>query len=87
MSRRYIHDDDGEVEDWYDDDPYLYEDPPLYAPGKLAGMTLAELEREVERQCDRQGRLGDVEYIDERALEECEMRWRLVEAEIKRRRA
>jgi hypothetical protein len=68
--------------DWDDE-----EDPPLYPQGKLAAMSIAELEREYGRQSGRQGRLGDAERIDERAVEETEMRCRLVENEIKRRRA
>jgi hypothetical protein len=76
--------DDGGFDDDYDDD--LYEEPPLYPAGKLAGMTLEELERELDRQCDRQGRLGDADRIDDRAVEETEMRCRVVEAEIKRRK-
>lgn len=75
--------DSGMFDDDYGDD--LYEDPPLYPEGKLAGMTLEELERELDRQNDRQGRLGDAERIDDRAVEETEMRGRLVDAEIKRR--
>lgn len=71
------------ADDWTDDD---YEDPPLYPTGKLASMSLEELEREHERQCDRQGALGDAEYIDDRKVEETEMRCRLVENEIKRRK-
>lgn len=69
----------------YDDDGY--EEPPPYAHGKLASMTLEQLEQEFERQCDRQGRLGDAERIDDRAVEETEARCRLVAAEIKRRKA
>lgn len=69
--------------DFYDGAPF--EDPPLYRPGKLAGMSLDELRKEHDRQCDRQGALGDAEYINERAVEETEMRCRLVEAEIQRR--
>jgi hypothetical protein len=72
--------------DW-DDDDRLYEDPPLYPPGKLASMSLAELERELDRQCDRQGWLGEAEYINDRAVEETEARCRLVEAEIRSRSA
>jgi hypothetical protein len=63
-----------------------YDDPPLYPAGRLARMTLAELEQELDRQSDRQGRLGDAEWIDDRAVEETEARCRLVEAEIRRRR-
>jgi hypothetical protein len=67
----------------FDDDDY--EDPPLYPHGKLASMTLDELRNEHDRQCDRQGRLGDADHIDDRAVEQTEMRCRLVEAEIRRR--
>ena len=66
-------------------DDSLYEDPPLYPPGKLAEMTVDELKKEFDRQCDLQGRLGDAEYIDDRAVEATEARCRLVEAELKRR--
>lgn len=59
---------------------------PRHPAGKLADMTLAELEREYDRQCDRQGRLGDAEHIDDRAVEETEMRCNVVAAEIKRRK-
>ena len=83
----YLYDDYGEVEDWFDDDPGDYKDPPLYPTGKLAGRTVEELEREYDRQCGRQGRLGDAEYIDDRAVEETEMRCRMVEDEIRRRKA
>ena len=72
--------------DWvYDDGPI--EDPPLYPAGKLAAMSLEELERELDRQSDRQGRLGDAERIDDRAVEETEMRCRMVETEITRRKS
>lgn len=76
-------DDYGDLDldnDWHDD-------PPLYPVGKLAGMSLEDLERELERQADRQGRLGDAEYIDDRAVEDTEARYRLVETEIKKRKA
>ena len=69
----------------YGDDDDIYEDPPLYPPGKLADMTVDELKAEFDRQCDRQGRLGDAEHIDDRAVEATEARCRLVEAELKRR--
>lgn len=82
---RIDHDDDYDDSWLYVDDHY--QDPPLYPIGKLAGMTLDQLEREFDRQCDRQGRLGDAEHIDDRAVEETEMRCRLVESEIKRRKA
>lgn len=62
------------------------EDTPLYPDGKLVCMPLDELRDEYDRQSDRQGRLGDAERIDDRAVEETEMRCRLVEAEIKRRK-
>lgn len=68
------------------DDDDRYEDPPLYPPGKLAGMSLEELERESDRQAGRQGSLGDAEHIDEMAVQETEARWRLVDNEIKRRK-
>lgn len=68
------------------DDYDIYEDPPLYPAGTLAAMSLEELEREYTRQCHRQGSLGDAERIDERAVEETEMRCRLIEAEIKKRK-
>lgn len=74
----------------YDEDPTSedeFVEPPLYPDGKLAGMTLEDLEREHDGQCDRQGRLGDAERIDDRAVEQTEMRCRLVEAEIRRRKA
>lgn len=81
--------DDGDCamnNDFYDDNDDLYEDdPPLYPLGRLAKMTLEQLERELDRQNSRQGRLGDAEHIDDRAVENTEMRARLVEAEIKRR--
>lgn len=78
---------DEDFDDSWIDDQDLYEDPPLYPVGKLAGMSLEELEREYDRQCDRQGRLGEAEHINDRAVEETEMRCNLVEAEIKRRKA
>src|SRR5437016_705441 len=59
----------------------------LYPEGKLAAMAIEELQRELDRQCDRQGALGDAELIDERAVEKAESRCRLLEAEIKRRDA
>lgn len=71
--------------DDYDDN--IYVDPPLYPVGKLAGMTVEQLRAEHVRQCDRQGRLGDAEHIDDRAVEETERRCRLVEDELKRRGA
>lgn len=77
---RHCYDGD----DCPDDD--RYEDPPLYPPGKLAGMSLEELERESDRQAGRQGSLGDAEHIDEMAVQETESRWRLVDNEIKRRK-
>jgi hypothetical protein len=67
---------------WPDDD---YDDPPLYPVGKLAGMTVEQLRLEYERQCDRQGALGDADIIDDYAVEQTEARCRMVEAEIKRR--
>lgn len=84
-SARILDSEDFDDDFWVDDDG-LYDDPPLYPAAKLAGMTLDELEREHERQCDRQGRLGDAEHINDRAVEETEARCRLVEAEIKRRK-
>lgn len=73
------------------DDSWLYEtdydDPPLYAPGRLEKMTVQALRHEYDRQCDRQGALGDADHIDDRAVEETEMRCRVVEAELKRRGA
>jgi len=71
--------------DCYDDDDEYFEEPPLYPPGKLAGMSLDQLEAEADRQCDIQGSLGDAEYINEAAVARAESRYRLVEAEIKRR--
>lgn len=68
---------------WSDDD---YEDPPLYPVGKLAGMTVADLEKERDRQADIQGALGDAEHIDDVAVERAEARGRLVDNEIKRRK-
>ena len=72
-----------------DDGPYddHYVEPPLYPAGKLAGMSIEELTAEIHRQGDIQGRLGDAEHIDQAAVERTESRWRLVDAEIKRRRA
>lgn len=72
------------TEDWQDDEDF-FEDPPLYPVGKLAGMSTVDLHREFDKQCDRQGRLGDAERIDDRAVEDTEARCRLVEAELKRR--
>lgn len=82
---RYDFNDDfyDDYEGWDDRD---YEDPPLYPLGKLAGMTLEELEKESDYQCDRQGRLGDAEYINDYEVEQTEARCTLVENEIKRRK-
>ncbi|QRG06076.1 hypothetical protein EZH22_24300 [Xanthobacter dioxanivorans] len=71
------------ADDWIDDD--YYDDQPLYPPGKLASMTLEELEKEGERQSDRQGRLGDAEVINEYEVERTEARCRAIEDEIRRR--
>lgn len=76
--------DDNDDDCWVDDE-HLYEDPPLYPLGKLAAMTVDELRVEYDHQCDRQGRLGDAEYINDRLVEETEMRCNLVVAELKRR--
>jgi hypothetical protein len=70
-------------DDYYDSD--IYEDPPLYPLGHLAGMTLEQLQREADRQSGIQGSLGDAEYIDDAAVERAETRYRLVEMEIRRR--
>ena len=64
-----------------------FDDPPLYPRGKLASMSLADLEKELDRQAGRQGALGDADYIDNYAVMEAEGRCNLVEAEIKRRKA
>lgn len=72
---------------WADGDDGLYSDPPLYPQGRLAGMTVEQLRAEYERQCDRQGRLGDAEYIDDRAVEEAEARCDLVKSELATRGA
>lgn len=64
---------------------YPYDDPPLYPEGWLKRQTLERLRTELDRQCDRQGALGDAEYIDDHAVERTEARIRLVEAEIKAR--
>lgn len=72
--------------DWWDDPMEDdYEEQPLYRPEHLQQMSVDELQREVERLCDQQGRLGDADIIDERALEMVDARYRLVKAEIKRR--
>lgn len=72
----------------YDDDfDTYYEEPPLYPAGRLAGMTVEQLNAEATRQCHIQGSLGDAEYIDDSAVERAERRYRLVEAELKRRAA
>lgn len=76
----------GWADDYWDDDDD-YEDPPLYPAGKLAGMSVADLKAELDRQSDRQGWLGEAKYIDDRAVEETEMRCRAVEAELKSRGA
>lgn len=71
---------------WLDDD--RYEDPPLYAPGYLDGLTLEQLEKESSRQASIQGAAGD--NLDrpgiETVIENAEARWRLVDNEIKRRK-
>lgn len=71
--------------DWDDYDDYgdfdydydHYEDPPLYPAGKIEAMTAEELEREIERQCDIQGALGDAEYINDAAVERAEARYQI----------
>jgi hypothetical protein len=83
---RYDYDD----YDDYDDDLWgdvPYEDLPLYPPGKLSDMAIAELNAEYDRQSGLQGRLGDAEHINDMAVEEAEQRCRLVDAEIRRRAA
>jgi hypothetical protein len=70
------------MSEWDDD---VFSDPPLYPPGRLAAMSDEELDREAERQADRQGALGDAEVIDDYAVEIADARCRAVEAEIRRR--
>jgi hypothetical protein len=82
-----VWDCDGCPDDsWLDDD--RHEDPPLYASGYLAGLTLEQLEKESSRQAGVQGTAGD--NLDrpgiEAVIENAEARWRLVESEIKRRK-
>lgn len=73
------------ADDGCDEGPWV--DPPLYAEGKLAAMNLAELQAEHERQCDRQGALGDAEVINDQLVTGTEARIRLVDAEIARRKS
>lgn len=82
--------DDCPDDSWLDDDRYddRHEDPPLYAAGYLAGLTLEQLEKELSRQGGIQGTAGD--NLDrpgiESIIEDAEARCRLVQSEITRRK-
>lgn len=73
--------------DYGDDDDY-YEEPPLYREGRLQSMTVEELEKEHDHQCDVQGAIGDQEpmWSTESRLADAEARIRMVNAELARRR-
>ena len=72
-------------DDYFDHEDDYYDDPSLYPSGKIEGMDIHELRDELERQLDIQGSLGDVEYINDAAVERAEMRIRIVEAEMQSR--
>lgn len=79
MSSRRAYREGIEDFDFVDDE--VFEEPPLYPNGHLAGLNDEQLEAEQSRQAHRQGSLGDAEVIDERAVELAEARWRACDNE------
>jgi hypothetical protein len=76
-------DDDDYWDDHVDDE---YDDPPLYAPGRIAAMTDAELTAEANRQCLIHDMAVDrCEEINSPTIETAAGRLDICSAECKRR--
>jgi hypothetical protein len=76
-------DDDG-----YDDGPFYgnYQEPPLYPDGKLASMSVDELNREIERQSNIHDAAVDrCEDMNSPTIETARFRWEACEHELRRR--
>lgn len=74
-------------DDWDDDrEEDEYDDPPLYAPGRIEAMTDEELIREANRQCLIHDRAVDrCEAINSPTIETAAGRLDICSAECKRR--